>query len=346
MMYRKLCLFAAMLCLLLTLSGCTLRTRIILTDDADQAAAQNLGGSSLSAGEQAADARDGAMPLEQSGENRQEASDEPDPNASSVHDPDAGRREYHDHADAELVEGEDKKLWLVAQDASARAAEDEANQGGIETYRASLKATEILSQQEAEQLGVSEEAPRADNAYQFYQTLLNERVGSLFECKRLYVYWETPVDYRTVFKTSPEHNVILMAGGYDVAAKRKEDALLVDDGWIERKAPGFMVKCVEASVLGKHVRGTQEVQRVFEALCARPGWNEMNAVKTKNVILLSEELMDTKWGQLAAALYIAQIMYPDEMSDVDTKEALRLLSQEATGTEIDGVFAYAQKEEH
>lgn len=346
MTYRKLCLFAAVLCLLLTLSGCTLRTRIIPADDARQAAAQNSSGSSLSAGEQAAEAWTGAMPLELSGESRDASSDEPDPNAPSVHDPDAGRREYHDHADAELVEGENKKLWLAAQNAGARAAEGEAGQGGIEAYRASLKATEILSQQEAKQLGVSEEAPRADNAYQFYQTLLNERVGSLFECKRLYVYWETPVDYRTVFKTSPAHHVILMAGGYDVAAKRKADALLVDDGWIERKAPGCMVKCVEASVLGKRVRGTQEAQRVFEAVCARPGWNEMNAVKTKNVILLSEELLDTRWGQLAAALYIAQIMYPDEMSDVDTDEALRLLSQEAAGTAIDGVFAYAQKEAH
>lgn len=346
MKHGKGCLCALVLYMLLMLSGCTLRTRIIPADDAHQAAGQNTGGSSYPAGEQAADALTDAMPLASTSENRDASSDEPDPNAPSVHDPDARRREYQEHADAELVTGEDHKLWLAAQENHPDAAEGKAEQGGIETDSAALKATELLSQQEAEHLGVSEEAPRADTVYQFYQTLLNDRVGSLFECKRLYVYWETSVDYQTVFKTSAEHQVILMAGGYDVAAKRQADALLVDDGWIGRKAPGCMVKCVEPSVLGKGVRSTQEAQRVLAALCARPGWNEMKAVQMQTVLLLSEKLMDTKWGQLAAALYLAQIMYPDEMSDVDPEEALRLLSQEATGAEISGVFTYAQKEEY
>ncbi|MGN0778327.1 MAG: hypothetical protein ACI4MJ_04200 [Aristaeellaceae bacterium] len=345
MKHGKGCLCALMLSMLLMLPGCTLRTRIIPADDAAQAAVQNTSGSSLPAGEQAADAWTG-IPFALSGENRDAPSDEPDPNAPSVHDPNVRRREYHEHADAELVEGDNNPLWLAAQDASTHAAEGKAGQSGMEADSADLKATEMLSQQEAEQLGVSEEAPRAEQVYQFYQTLLNERVGSLFECKRLYVYWETSVDYQTVFKTSPEHQVILMAGGYDVAAKRQADALLVDDGWIARKTPGCIVKCVDSSVLGKRVRGIQEAQRRLDALCARPGWQAMNAVKTKTVILLSEELMVTQWGQLAAALYLAQIMYPDAMSDVDTDEALRLLSQEATGTAINGVFAYAQQEVH
>lgn len=337
----RLC--AVVLGALLSLSGCGIRSRVI--PETSLPAMQQAGGSAPAAGESPVDAQTGAAPAEPSAESRSDASDEPDPHAPSRHDPTAERREYHEHASAELVEGEENKLLLAGEKQLAihLAGEDRANADTAqEAESAALKAMERLSQQEAERLGISEEAPLADSVFQFYQTLLETKVGSLFECKRLYVYWETPTAYQTVFKTSPEHHVILRAGGYDVAAKRKEDALTVDDGWIERKAPGCIVKCVNASVLGKDVHSTRAAQDMLSSLLARPGWHAMAAVRTKTVILLSEELLHTRWGQLAAALYLAQAMYPDEMAEVDPDEALRLLAQEATGAEINGIFCYTE----
>ena len=128
-----------------------------------------------------------------------------------------------------------------------------------------------------------------------------------------------------------------------MAAKRREDALTVDDGWIARKAPGCIVKCVDASVLGSGVHGTKAAQAVMASLLARPGWEAMDAVRTRTVIVLSEELLETRWGRLAAALYVARAMYPEALSGVDAEEALRLLSQEAAGAAADGIFAYTQK---
>lgn len=339
----RLCV--AMLGVLLTLSGCGIRSRVLPSDETRLPTMQQAGGSGLDAGESPVDAQTGTARAEPSAEIQSNASDEPDPLAPSRHDPTAERREYHEHASAELVEGEENKLLLAGekQPAGYLAGEDRANADAAqEAETAELKAVELLSRQEAEQLGISEEAPQADSVFQFYQTLLETKVGSLFECKRLYVYWETPIAYQTVFKTSPEHHVILLAGGYDVAAKRKEDALMVNDGWIERKAPGCIVKCVNASVLGKDVHRTQAAQDTLSSLAARPGWHAMDAVRTKRIILLSEELLHTRWGQLAAALYLAQAMYPDEMAEVDPDEALRLLAREATGTEINGIFSYEE----
>ncbi|MGN1021473.1 MAG: hypothetical protein ACI4O7_14010 [Aristaeellaceae bacterium] len=343
MMDKRLRLCAALLSAAMLLSGCGIRTRVLPAQEAAQTA-QDGTGSALTGGHQADAPGDAANAGP--AENGASLSAEPDPNAPSEHDPDARRREYQEHAGAELTEGEARTLVLTGGSGRDVIGEEEqpSADAAQEADEASLTAREILSRQEAEQLGISREAPRADTVYQFYQTLLASKVGSLFECKRLYVYWETPVDYQTVYRTSAEHSVILLAGGYDVAAKRQEDALMVDDGWISRKAPGCIVKCVDASVLGSGVRSGREARTVLAALLARPGWQAMDAVRAQKVLVLSAELLDTRWGQLAAALYMAKTMYPAEMADVDPDEALRLLAQEATGADISGCFAWTQKE--
>lgn len=334
----RLC--AALLCALVGLSGCGIRARVLPADAAGASDAQAGQGSAVQAGELSgedlADARRGGGEV---------LSGEPDPNAPAADDPDSERRAYDEHASAELTQDGDGRLLTSGEKPeSGTAADGSPADGARETEAAALTATEVLTQQEAQRLGISEEAPRADTVYQYYRTLLESAVGSLFECKRLYVYWETPEDYRTVFKTSPEHGVIVQAGGYDVAAKRKEDALTVDDGWVARKAPGCIVKCVDGSVLGSGVHGTQAAQAVLSSLQARPGWEAMDAVRTRTVVVLSGELLETRWGRLAAALCVAGAMYPEALPGLDPEEALRLLSQEATGAAADGTFFFVQKE--
>lgn len=339
---KEVRLCALMLCVLAGLSGCGIRTRVLPADAAGTAQAQTGQGSAVYAGEQAAQETADEVSPEQQGERA--AADEPDPNAPAEHDADSERRAYDERACAELTQGEESSLLTAGGKPEAGAVSDDSPAGAArETGAAALTATEVLTQQEAQRLGVSEEAPGADTIYQYYQAMLESAVGSLFECKRLYVYWETPVDYQTVFKTSPEHGVIVHAGGYDVAAKRREDALTVDDGWIARKAPGCIVKCVDASVLGSGVHGTQAAQAVLASLLARPDWKTMDAVRTQTIVLLSEELLETRWGRLAAALLVAGVMYPDALPELDSQEALRLLSQETTGAAADGIFAYTQK---
>ena len=336
-------LCAIVLFALTVLTGCGIRSRVLPADAAGAADAQAGRSSATAAGEQPARERTDAAPAAQRGEAI--LSGEPDPNAPAADDPDAERRAYDEYASAELTQDGDSSLLTYGEKPEAgTAADGSPADGARETEAAALTATEVLTQQEAQRLGVSEEAPQADTVYQYYRTLLESAVGSLFECKRLYVYWETPEDYRTVFKTSPEHGVIVQAGGYDVAVKRREDALTVDDGWIARKAPGCIVKCVDGSVLGSGVHGTQAAQAMLSSLRARPGWEAMDAVRTQTVILLSGELLNTRWGRLAAALCVARVMYPEALSGLDPEESLRLLSQEATGAAADGICFFTQKE--
>ena len=204
-----------------------------------------------------------------------------------------------------------------------------------ETEDAERTATETVPEEEAEQLGVDENGEVADSVQTYYLTLLDSRVGPLFECKRLYVYWETAADHRTVFKTDLEHQLILGAGAYDVSGKLLEENLTVDDGWVSRKNPDAVVKIVEGGALD-----TLNAQAVCEELAARPDWAGITAIREKCVIVMSSRLLETQAGQVAAMVYLAKLMYPEQMEDVDADEALRALTEEATGSAYIGAYAY------
>ena len=205
---------------------------------------------------------------------------------------------------------------------------------------AALTATRTLPAEEAERLGVSESAPVAETAQRYYDALLQSRVQTLFECKKLNVYIETPNAFVTVHKTSDEHALVLAAGGYDVAAKRAENDLTVDGGWVQRKNPDFIVKWVDASVLGENALGTEAAQSICKNLLTRKGVHELTAARDKRILLLSASLLDTPQLQTAAAVCLAQAMYPDLFADVDAAQAVRQLADES-GVSSSGVWFYA-----
>ena len=266
---------------------------------------------------------------------------EPDPNAPTEEDPDAQRKKYDSDASAEVAPDADNSLRTEDDEQSGTVSDSNAEQpGGQQNEQAGQTVTETVPAEKADQTGVADDAEVADTALFYYQTLLHDRLSSLFECERLYIYWETLEAYRTVFKTSREHQLILDAGAYDVSAKLLEENLTVDAGWVQRKNPGVIVKVVGAQVLGYGVSGTSAAQSIWSDITSRPSWSDIDAVKSGRVILLSEELLNSQAMRTAAAVYLAKAMYPAEFFDVDPQEALELLTQEATGYAASGTFIY------
>ena len=125
-----------------------------------------------------------------------------------------------------------------------------------------------------------------------------------------------------------------------VAVIYMSDALTVDDGWIQRKNPGVIVKVVERSVLGSGVQSTRQAEAVCGALKAREGWSRIDAVQNGRVILLSEELLSGGTGKTGAEVLLAKAIYPALFGDTDGDEALRALTQEAYGAPASGTFIY------
>ena len=266
--------------------------------------------------------------------------DEVEAEADTTENPQALHREYDENADAEAVnnaerlvqqEGEGQGAALSAEEAAKRDAQIQSD--------AAQTVTQTISAEEADRLGVSDEAPAADTATYYYTVLLQDRLRSLFECKRLYAYWETTEPYVTIFKDSEEHKMLLSAGAYDVAAKRMADDLTVDAGWVSRKSPDAIVKIVPASVLGDGILSTALAAQVRDELCRRPDWNSLPAVQQNRVFLLSESLLKSAPLRTAAMVYLAKVMYPALFEDVDVDEALRQLAAE-DGLSISGAYVF------
>lgn len=191
-------------------------------------------------------------------------------------------------------------------------------------------------------MGTAPEAPDADSAMTYYTVLIRERMGTLFECQKPDIYWETETDYRTVFRTGEETALIRPCGGYSVSARLLEENLTVTPDWVVRKDPGVIVKVTDDRTLGRGVLTPGGAVALRSAICARPDWAGIQAVRNGRVVLISRQLLTTPARRTAAILYIAKAAMPQLMEDVDPDEAFRALAEEENGTVPEGVYALWQ----
>ena len=262
-----------------------------------------------------------------------------DNNGETIENPDSLRKEFDENASVEITGGTDRLIHQEGKgEGSFKNSEDSVSNTFKLKENADDSALLTVPADEAEETGVSEDGEEADSMLEYYTVLLQDRNRSLFECKRLNVYWETPQDHVTIFKTSPEHSMILNAGAYDVSARLMEENLTVDDGWVVRKNPGVIVKVVPVDVLGSSVSSEDAADIVLSDLRSREGWNGIDAIRQERVVLLSEELLSEPWLQTAAMLVLAKTANPDLYEDIDLNDALRQLALEATGSVPEGVF--------
>ena len=335
---EKTVLLAALLLITLTLTGCRSR---ILSSQGGSAGRLTDGPEGLAAEHAAVDSPlSGSMAdLSEPGEAAVEA--EPDPQAPTRENPDSDRKEYDENAPAELVEGTDRAIHGEGEGtgASVETAEDVPPVSRLKED-AEKAAVQTVAADGAERMGVSDDAEAADSAMTYFTVLLQDRLGSLYECKRLNLFWETAEDHVTVSKASPEHDLILSSGAYDVSARLLEENLRVDDGWIGRKDPGVIVKITGSDVLGQGVASPSAAKAVYGELLARPGWTDIDAVRNGRVVLLSGELLRAPWLRTAAMLIIAKTAYPFLFGDTEIDEALRMLTEEATGAPGTGILYY------
>ena len=173
-----------------------------------------------------------------------------------------------------------------------------------------------------------------------YTNFLSERQGELYECQKGYVYFETAEDYRTVNRTAYEHNLILESGGYNIAEKLRDDALTVAADWVVRKNPTIIVRCVDSDVLGDGITDISAAMAVRDSIFSRLGWDGINAVIERKVLLLSSQLFSTDEGRLIAKLYIARAMYPKLFSETDITAFYQEIKDVGGVDFTNGIYVY------
>ncbi len=340
---RKALIPLMLLGLALPLSGCRTRTSGGVPLPAASPAANGAADTEQQGETPDAAALTGALPENGETENR----DEKETAGRTQENPEASRKEYDENAPAEVTAGTDKLLHGEGEGngAGLPAGEDTEEAVSQINDQAEKPATQTVADPEAEERGVSEDAEPADSALTYFTVLLRERTGSLYECQRVNVYWETAEDHVTIHKSSKEHEMILNAGAYDVSARLLMENLRVDDGWVGRKNPRVIVKIVDSGVLGGGVASVSAAKTAYQNLCAREGWAKIDAVRDGQVILLSQELLADPYLQTAAMLMIAKTANPALYADVDLDQALRRLAAEAGGALLPGTYFYSGREE-
>ncbi len=257
----------------------------------------------------------------------------------TMEDPDAERKEFDENADVEIVSGTERKIYGEGEGKGLFETDGEPI---LRSAKLSDAADQTASRKvrvdEADKTGVSEDAEKAESSLQYYKVLLQDRGSSMYECKRSYVYWETLQDHVTIYRKSPEHQMILDAGAYDVSARLTEERLHIDNGWVVRKNPGVIVKIVPGDILGGSVRSGFAAESRIRELTAREGWDGIDAVRQGRVLLISEEMFAEPYLRIGAELAIAKAAAPDLFADVDPEDALIQLVREAVGGEPEGIY--------
>jgi len=335
---KKNLILLILLCTAVLLTGC--RTRTTGLPQQTETVTEGLSGfgDAEKAGQAQADTALSDVP---GGSEKAQDQENSEPGAITKENPEASRKEYDEDAPAEVVPGTERFLHCEGEGSGAPVTGESAEQSVSRVNdRADETATQTVSAQEAEQTGVDPEAEAADSSMTYFAVLLSDRMGSLFECQRLNVYWETSRDHVTVFRNSLEHSLILNAGAYDVSARLLEENLNVNDGWIVRKNPGVIVKMTDSSVLGSGIVTANAAKAVYQSLIQRDGWSRIDAVRNRRVVLLSEELLQAPYLQTAAMLIIAKAANPELLADVNPEEAIQMLMEEATGALPTGIYYY------
>ena len=315
----KTILLLFLLCLALT--GC--RARIVQAAPTDAETVESAG-EDLGSGQTEADA----------GENRDRTKENPE----------AKQKEFDENAAVEIVAGTDRVLQGPGEGEGAYTAVAIGMPAARLNADANETARQTVPAKESDRLGTAADAAMADSAFRYFTVLLRERSESLYACKRLNLYWETAEDHVTVYKTSDEHQLILDAGAYDVSARLLPENLKVDDGWVCRKNPEIIVKIVSGSVLGGGVVNAAPAAAELQSLLSRPGWQNTDALKNKRVLLLSRDMLEAPHLRLAAGLLIAKTANPEVYADVDTAQAIKALTEEATGMAGEGVYYFSMNE--
>ncbi len=323
------------LLLIFILCGCRVRTTAVLPDG--RAAFPQAEESGPGAGTDGSGVSADLFP--ENMESPDEPSGEEVHDGQTVEDPDADRKEFDENAEVDIVSGIERKIYGEGEGAGLFEIDGEPI---LRSAKLSDSADQTASRKvrvdEAEKTGVSEDADKAESSLQYYTVLLQDRAGSMYECKRSYVYWETLQDHVTIYRKSPEHQMILNAGAYDVSARLTEERLHVDDGWVVRKNPGAIVKVVSGDILGSSVRSVFAAESLGGELAAREGWSGIDAVRQGRILLISEEMLGEPYLQTAAMLAIGKTASPELFDDVDLNEALTALISEATGEAPEGKF--------
>src|SRR5208283_830976 len=139
-------------------------------------------------------------------------------------------------------------------------------------------------------------------------TEVNTRVKSITETDYPTVYFESYTDYTAESKGSGSDEMLVAAGGKNIAGDSQTSYMTVSPEWVVARQPQYVLKVVSSS-------NTLSLAEIVENLKARPGWDTIPAVQQNRVYAIDS---DIEYGPKAyiGLVYTAQLLHPDIFRDM------------------------------
>ena len=155
-----------------------------------------------------------------------------------------------------------------------------------------------------------------------YDDLIKDGIGDLYPCQFVNAYIESSVDYVSYSSGSSLSSLIIQSGGVNVLDSLfNVDINNVTSSLLKNLDVSIMIKIVNKNILGDGISSLNNAKNIKNSILNRENWNNLNFIKTQNVLLMSEELLDSSKGRLYFKLIAASFMYPALFKNLDIEKA-------------------------
>jgi iron complex transport system substrate-binding protein len=161
---------------------------------------------------------------------------------------------------------------------------------------------------------------RSNEAEVYARTVEDTIAGVIMRVKKIpsteypSIYSEMYSDYTVAGPDSGSDEQLTLAGGKNIASDVTTSSAKISTEWVISRKPDFIFKVISST-------NPTSFSEIHNSVIARPGWEEIPAVKNDRVYLFAN---DVHYGPRAyiGLVYMAQILHPDEFRDLHPQQML------------------------
>lgn len=128
------------------------------------------------------------------------------------------------------------------------------------------------------------------------------------------VYFEMYTEYTVAAAGSGAHELVVGAGGKNIAADVSSSSVKVSPEWVVARKPEYVFKVVSST-------NTMSLKDMGSSLKERPGWDSMPAVRNDRVYVFKNDIVYGPRSYIGL-IYAAQILHPAEFRDLHPRQML------------------------
>lgn len=185
---------------------------------------------------------------------------------------------------------------------------------------------------------------RAENVIAYYEQIFNNIRGCVEKIKpekRVRVYFESYTDYSAAGPGSGWDELLRLAGGLNVYADAPTAYPKVNPEDVIARNPDIIVKSISSTAFKAYGAISDEpLREIRDKIVKRPGWSEINAVKSGKVYLLCSHMHHELFGLISEVAYLAKWFYPDLFKDLDPSAIHKHFLEEDLGIPYEGIWVY------